>query len=144
MNYKEIDKRALQIVQGFKRCEADLLNIIIEVDDKKVFRKMGYASLFQYVVKRMQLSEALAYNFINVARKAKEVPELKKTIERGELTVCKAKKITSVINNSNQEHWLNLARCVGQRKVEREVALAQPLRSIPERFTYVSPTVEIA
>ncbi len=139
----QIDQRALQITQHFKRCEADLLNVIIEVDDKKVFRKMGYASLFQYVVHRLGLSEALAYNFINVARKAQEVPELKKTIERGELTVCKAKKITSVLNNKNQKHWLNLARSETQRKIEREVALAQPHKSMPERLTYVSPTIEI-
>ncbi len=143
MTYKDIDQKALKNTQHFKRCEADLLNIIIELDEKKVFRKMGYASLFQYVVKRLGLSEAMAYNFINVARKTKEVPELKRTIERGELTVCKAKKITSIINNSNQKHWLDLARSESQRKIEREVALAQPHKSISDRSTYVSSSLEV-
>lgn len=138
MNIKRIDQRAQELSQKFKKCEADLLEIIMKVDEFKVYRKFNFPSLFQYVVGRLNLSEAQAYNFINVARKSKEVPQLKERIANGNLTISKAKKITSVITFENQDHWLNLAERSTQKKVEREVALANPSTAIAEKMTYVS------
>jgi hypothetical protein len=139
MVFNEIDQKALKISKEFKKCESELLDIIIKVDDLKVYRKLGYPSLFQYVVKRLELSEAQAYNFINVGRKAKEVPQIREKIKNGELTVSKAKKITSVITTLNQDYWLSLAQSASQKKVEREVAIANPKQAIWDQMNYVSP-----
>ena len=46
MDYKKIDQRALAMAGEFKKCEAGLLQIIIQVDRYKVYRKLGYSSLF--------------------------------------------------------------------------------------------------
>jgi 5-methylcytosine-specific restriction endonuclease McrA len=143
MVYNKIDQQALKISKEFKRCESELLDIIIKVDDLKVYRKMGYPSLFQYVTNRLELSEAQAYNFINVGRKAKEVPQIREKIKNGELSVSKAKKITSVITPINQEYWLNLAQSASQKKVEREVAIANPKQAIWDEMTYVSPLEKV-
>ena len=102
------------------------------------FREFYLVFLFQYVVKRLGLSEAQAYSFISVGRKSKEVPQIKEKIKNGELTVSKAKKITSVITAINQGHWLSLAQSASQKKVEREVALAKPKQAIWDKMTYVS------
>jgi hypothetical protein len=139
MIFNKVDQQALKISKEFKRCESELLDIIIKVDDLKVYRKLGYPSLFQYVVKRLELSEAQAYNFINVGRKAKEVPQIREKIKNGELSVSKAKKITSVITPINQDYWLKLAQSASQKKVEREVAIANPKQAIWDQMTYVSP-----
>jgi hypothetical protein len=141
--FNKVDQQALKISKEFKRCESELLDIIIKVDDLKVYRKLSYPSLFQYVVKRLELSEAQAYNFINVGRKAKEVPQIREKIKNGELSVSKAKKITSVITPINQDYWLNLAQCASQKKVEREVAIANPKQAIWDQMTYVSPLEKV-
>jgi hypothetical protein len=143
MIYNKVDQQALKICKEFKRCESELLEIIIKVDDLKVYRKLGYPSLFQYVVKRLELSEAQAYNFINVGRKAKEVPQIREKIKNGELSVSKAKKITSVITPINQDYWLNLAQSASQKKVEREVAIANPMQAIWDQMNYVSPLEKV-
>jgi hypothetical protein len=62
MIHQKIDQQALKISKEFRQCEAELLDIIIKVDELKVYRKFGYPSLFQYVVKRLELSEAQADN----------------------------------------------------------------------------------
>ena len=142
MNYKGIDQKALQISKEFRKYEVELLEIISKVDQYKVFRKMGYPSLFQYVVSRLKLSEAQAYAFITVARKSKEVPQLKESIQSGQLTVSKAKRITSVINSKNQDHWLKLAQTATQKKVEREVSLANPKAAIIEKMNYTNPLMD--
>ena len=143
MTHHKIDQQALKASKDFRKCESELLEIIMKVDDLKVYRKLGYPSLFQYVVKRLGLSEAQAYSFISVGRKSKEVPQIKEKIKNGELTVSKAKKITSVITAINQGHWLSLAQSASQKKVEREVALAKPKQAIWNKMTYVSASDKV-
>lgn len=143
MNLKEIDQKALETVKNYKKEEAKLLDIIGKVDRFKVYRSFGYNSLFQYCVQRLQLSESQTSGFITVARKSQEVPLIKKSIEKGTLTVSKAKRITSVITTDNQDHWIELASTSTQKKVEREVALAQPEKMITEKTTYINPLIPI-
>ena len=143
MDYKQIDQKALKAASEFRQTEADLLSVIIEVDRDKVFRKMGYNSLYQYVHKRLKISESQTYAFISVARKSHQVPRLKEAIKDGKLTISKAKRITSVINKDNQEKWLKIAAQKNQRNLEREVALAKPEMAIQERSTFVSGFDEV-
>lgn len=137
MNYKSIDDKAVRIAKEFRKTEADLLEIIIQVDRFKVFRKLGYNSLYQYVHQRLKISESQTYAFIRVARKSDEVPKLKEAVKKGTLTISKAKRITAVINTSNQDQWLQIAAQQTQRTLEREVALAKPETLIQERATYI-------
>jgi hypothetical protein len=107
---KALHKRALDIAQRFKRDEIDLVDILQKIEDKKTFLRLGFTSCFDYAVKALGLSENVAYNFINVARKSKQVPELKKEIQNGNLSVSKAKKITAVINTKNSSLWIEKAK----------------------------------
>ncbi len=80
---------AIEAAKKFKTAEAELLNIIIKIDEHRVFVAMGYSSLFTYCVSALGLSESVAYNFVNVARKSREVPELKNSIVKVMLSVPK-------------------------------------------------------
>ncbi len=91
----------------------------------------------------LKLSEEVAYIYINVARKARQIPALKEEIRKGTITVTKAKKITSVINAANQSHWLELARTASKAKLEKEVAAHSPGLAVRDKMTYVNPSLEI-
>ena len=78
-----LHRRALEIVARYKKTEAELLSVLQEIEKEKVFLRLGYASMFDYAVRALGLPEGTAYGFINVARKAKEVPELKAAIASG-------------------------------------------------------------
>jgi hypothetical protein len=99
---------------------------------------MGYPSLFVYAVSALKLSESLAYQFIGVARKSKEVPQLKAAVENGEITVSTARRVVSVINKTNQEDWLGKAKSLTQKTLEMEVAKENPKESIKERIRPVA------
>src|SRR5947208_1705915 len=92
----QVHTRALEIVRQYKKVESELLDILQKIDETKVFLKLGYTSLFDYSVKALGLTESVAYGFISVARKSRAIPQLKEAISRGDLTVSKATKITSV------------------------------------------------
>lgn len=77
----QIHKRALEIVGNFKKAEADLIDIMQKADEHKVYLGFECKNLHEYSMKVLKLSESIAFNFIVVARKAKEVPELKAIIQ---------------------------------------------------------------
>ncbi len=133
-SFKQIHERAVACAKRFLQAEAELLGIIQTIEAKKIFRDLGYSSVFQYVTEALKLSESQAYSFISVARKAKEVPALKKAIVDGRLNVCKAKRIVSVINHSNSKEWIEKAITLPFREVEKQVARLNPSLIVPERI----------
>ena len=78
-----------------------------------------------------------------MARKTSEVPALKAEIKRGSITVSKARKMTSVLNALNQDHWLKLARESSSRTIEKHVALISPKTAVREKANYINPACEI-
>ena len=103
---KAVHERLVRAAKLFKRAESELLEAVQKAESLKLFRCFGYSSLFSYVVGELGLSENVAFMVINVGRKAEQVPELKQAIQQGELSLSKAKKITSVITAANQAEWL--------------------------------------
>ena len=129
---QRIHHQAIQCAKRFHRAESELLSILQQVDARKVFRHLGYASLYVYATRALKLSESSAYAFITVSRKATEIPELKSAIDHGALTVSKAKRITSVIRPDNQQAWIHKASTLSQKDLEREVVKENPKQAVHE------------
>jgi 5-methylcytosine-specific restriction endonuclease McrA len=137
-DFQPIHQRALHAAEGFRRAEAELLEALGLVDQKKVFLALGYSSLFVYATQALKLPEAVAYNAITVMRKAQEVPELKKHIASGELSLSKARKVVAVLKPENQTAWIAKAIHLTARSLEKEVAKENPREATPEKAKYVS------
>ncbi|MBK9295159.1 MAG: hypothetical protein IPM57_12105 [Oligoflexia bacterium] len=101
--FLELHQKAINIAQSFHKAESDLIDILQKIDQQKIFLKLGFASLFDYALKALKLSEANSSNFITVARKSKTIPELKEAIKEGRLSVSKARKITPVLTPENKD-----------------------------------------
>lgn len=123
----------------YLECESQLLEVIEEIDRKRVFEKVGARSTFAYCTGHLKLSEATAYNFINVCRKSREVPELKIAINEGRLSVPKARKIVAVLTAQNQAEWIEKAATLPQAQLERCVADAAPSQLVRERAKPCGP-----
>lgn len=142
-NTEQIHWRALTVAQRYKRCEFELIEILEQVDKFKVFYQYGARSLFKYTTEILGLSSEVAYIFINVCRKTREVPALKEEIRKGTITVSKAKKLSPVINAKNQDFWLNMAKNESARKIEKHVAMASPKHAVREKLEYVTESKEV-
>jgi hypothetical protein len=110
----------------------------LSLGKQQVYRQLGYGSLFAYTTQELKPSEAVAYMFIQVARKAKEIPELKEAINQGEITISKAQRVASVLTPENQNELLAMARTLPKRELEKEVAKLNPLAVVPEKARYVT------
>lgn len=140
MNAQLLHQKALEAVKSYSIAEAQLLTILQEIDLSRAYRDLGHTSLFTYAVQGLKLSESTAYNFIAVARKAREVPALMIEISKGTLSISKARKITPVLTRDNQAEWIANAQSLSQKSLEKEVARVAPREATRKRATYISET----
>ena len=138
-NSSLIHNEAITRAQRYLVAEADLLEVIIEIDKEKIFEEFGLTHLTPYCVKHLGLSEDVSANFVRVARKSQQVPELKEAIDEGRLSVTKAKAIASVITAENHKAWIDKAQSLSKEKLEKEVTQASPQSRKPEKAKVSGP-----
>ncbi len=89
--------KALALSRRHRLVENQLIEILGEIDRTRLFRALRYPSLFVYVVRSLGFSESTAYALITVARKAREVSQLKAALREEKLSVARASRITSIL-----------------------------------------------
>ncbi len=135
-NQLELHERAIQLSFEFRRLEGELILILGEIDQLKFFRRLGYSSLFTYAVGALRLSEANAYAFISVARKSREIPELKMAVIEQKITVAKASRIVAAITKENVLSLVKFAETHTTRQTEVEVARLQPSAAVSDKIKF--------
>ena len=85
-----------------------------------------------YCVKALLLSYAQAYSMIGIARKSREIPEIKTLLNDKKMTLSNATQIMRVINFENKDELLGKAQNLSKRELEREIKKIHP---IPGRHT---------
>lgn len=134
---RAIHERAVRQAQRYLVSKTELLEAIIEVDQHKVYEKLGFAYLTTYCVKHLGLDDDDAGILVRIARKSQAVPELKQAIVDGEVSISNARTIASVITQDNQSEWLTKAKNLSRHKLEREVASVNPANPKPEKARHI-------
>ncbi len=114
--------KSLALSRRHRLVETRLIEILAEIDHICLFKVLGYSSLFVYTVRSLGFSESTAYALIAVARKAKEVSQLKAALIEEKLTVARASRITSVLTAENATALITFAAQHSARETDREVA----------------------
>jgi hypothetical protein len=122
---KLTDSSLLETVKSLKQVEnttiADLVLYLSEVDSRKLYRDIGFSSMFSYctaalVAGGLGYSEGAAYRRIQAARSLKENPEIYELLKEGKLSLCAVSEISKVIKPENKLELLTLAE--GKPKAE--------------------------
>jgi hypothetical protein len=121
-NLVELHNRILCLARLHRKTEARLIDHLQEAEKCRLFLHRGHSSLFRYVCDELRFSEAMTSNLITVARKAREIPELKEEIRKGNLSVSKLRKVCPVIDEKNQKEWIEAAKTCTKNELERRVA----------------------
>lgn len=121
-----IHERALRLAKAHRKIEAQLIHALQEVDRAKIFKKLGQPSLFAYATRVLGLSEPLAYAFITVARKCKEIDQLQAAIDSEQLSVSKAVRITSSLTKESAPELITFAKIHSSKEIDFEMARRNP------------------
>ena len=86
---KSIDLHAelLALTQKEKQITSEILGKLQDMENQRGYLRLGYNSLFDYLVRGLKYSEATAYQRQACVRLTQELPEIKQKIDQGTLTV---------------------------------------------------------
>lgn len=129
---REVHDLALEAVAQLRASEFELICCLRTVESLLVYRFLGYGSLWRYAVEALHLSEHQAFDFVTVARKTRQVPGFLEALERGDLTVSKARRLCVVINSENYVEWLEMAKSCTKRELEKAIAKVSPRAAVEE------------
>jgi hypothetical protein len=98
----------------------------MEMKSSGAILALGYSGIWDYCHRGLALSEAQSFYFKSVAEASVKAPKLKEAVQNGELSLSLARRIAPVITEENQIHWIDLAKTLPQKELEREVQTANP------------------
>jgi len=114
---------------------------LVQVGDRRIHRKMGFASLAAYAARYLGLTAKQTEGFVTMGRKLPRFPEVARALDDGTLTWSQARLITRRAKPGAQQEWVERARGLSvrglaealpkpQAEVKREAKpprLAEPL-----------------
>lgn len=108
--------------------ERDTLSQILEhlqlVNERKLYAKMGYSSIYKYLIFELGYSEGAAYRRVSALKLVKEVPEARKLIKEGKINLTNASHLQSILKDeSPQTKKSALGAINGQNSKQAQVTL---------------------
>ena len=127
-------------VAASERCAVvELIELLGEVDARKLYLPEGCKSLFTYCTQVLRLSESEAYFRIEAARAAREFPVLLDRLREGSITLTTIKLLRPQLRETNANALIDGALHKSKRDVERDLAVLAPkpdvksvVRRLPE------------
>ncbi len=124
-------RRLTELVSESRRVEADLVAHIGEVDERRLYARFAFPSMFAYCTRGLHLSEAEAYRRIRVARAARRHPDLLAMLRDGRLHLSGMALLVPLLTPGNRDAVLRRATHQAKREIERLVAELSPQPDVP-------------
>src|SRR5262245_57910302 len=97
-------------VQREKQISEQVVRHLAEMDLRKLYLGLGYASLFDYATRRLGYERSAAARRVAAARAANQMPEVLGCIERGELSLSTLELMAGVLKKNDGEEVLEKFR----------------------------------
>ena len=124
-------ERLQQLVATEKECTSEIVLHLSEIESRRLYAEMGYASLFDYATRGLGYSRMSAQRRIVAARVVVEMPQAYEMLRVDRLSLAHFEVIATAFDGSNAPE---LVRAVAGKSVEQAriaVARACPLRVAP-------------
>jgi 5-methylcytosine-specific restriction endonuclease McrA len=138
--------RLAELMQQSRRVESDLVAHIAEVDERRLYARLAFPSMFAYCTEGLHLSEAEAYLRIAAARASWEHPMLLTMLGDGRLHLTGIAKLAPHLTQENRDTLLKRATHRTKRQIEELVAEIAPrpdvpavMRKLPEKSVRPAP-----
>ena len=123
--------RLAELMGQSRRVEADIVAHIAEVDERRLYAREAFPSMFAYCTDVLHLSEAEAYLRIAAARASREHPRLLAMLADGRLHLTAIAKLAPHLTRENREALLEQATHRSRRQIEELIAEIAPRPDVP-------------
>lgn len=100
---QDLNEKVKSLAAQERKLTKEILLHIAEVDKRKLFLKMAYSSLFDYLTKEIGYSFGAAQRRIDSARLMHKVPEVSDQIEDGSLHLSQISKVQKICRHIKKE-----------------------------------------
>jgi hypothetical protein len=122
------------LVRCDRRCTAELLGVIAEIDRHKLWAAHACPSMFAFCVERFHMSEAVAAKRIWAARTARRFPVIFAMVARGRLHLSAIQQLARHLTDDNHLALLDRATHKTSREIEVLLAEIAPKPDAPSRI----------
>ena len=130
-----LHERLLANRRSHRQAEHQLAVLLAEMTDRRLFTELGYASVFDYADRVLDLPARQARDFIRIGRHLPDFPALAAALADGQLGWTKAREIVSVATTDTEAAWVERATAVSSRVLEQQVACARVGELPPDAAT---------
>jgi len=124
-------RRLAEILGQSRRVETDLIAHIGEADERRLYAREAFPSMFAYCTEALHLSEGEAYLRIAVARASREHPMPLPMLGDGRLHLSAIALLAPHITAENREILLRRAAHRSKRRIEELIAEVAPRKDAP-------------
>ena len=142
----ELLRRLAELIGQSRRVEADVVAHIAEVDERRLFAREAFPSMFVYCIDVLHLSEAEAYLRIAAARASRQHPMILTMLADGRLHLTAIGLLAAHLTRENRDGLLERATHRSKRQILELIAEIAPradvpvmMRKLPERRTELTP-----
>ena len=127
----ELLSRVRALVSDECRATARLIEVLAELDRRKLYLAQGCTSLFAYCTQVLHLSEHAAYSRIEAARAARKFPAVLDALQDGALTVTAVGLLAPIMTDENHAQLIADSRHRSKRDVEHLVVKIRSKADVP-------------
>lgn len=92
--------------------------LLPEVYRRRLYKKKGFGSIFEFAAKLAGMSEEQVRRVLNLEKRFEEMPALKEMLVNGKASVSKMAKIASIATAENQEFLATQVKLLSHRALE--------------------------
>ena len=126
LSSEDLDCAAKELAISEKQSVARLIAHIAEIGARKYYLELGYTSLFEYCVKRLNSSEGSVYRRTQVSAVCRRFPQILEALSRGRLHLTAASLIAPHLTADNVESLITTAQGKTKREIEKFLGTLAP------------------
>ena len=115
-------RRLSEVASRYHATTVELLPLIAEVDERKLYLPEAYSSMFRYCVDELKLPEDTAYRYITAARAARRFPILFEALAGGRLHLTAVTLLAPHLTVSNANELVRAAEHKSKSEIEQLLA----------------------
>jgi len=112
-------------LRELRAAEQNSVLYFAKVMNRRLYRELGYATMQQYAVERLQFSRSKTGYFVQLAAALKRLPKTRALVARGDLPWTKAVEVVKVATSRTEMRWLAVAQSSGRRDLADKVRRAR-------------------
>ncbi|MBU1947273.1 MAG: HNH endonuclease [Candidatus Eisenbacteria bacterium] len=122
-----------QALTTLHRAEQSAVLWFSEMNQRKLYRDLGYSSIHQYAAESLGFSRSKIFHFLRLADDLERLPQLRAAIAKNEIGWTKAQEVAKVASPATEERWIDVAKNSNRRTLEKRVDLARRRSALKRR-----------